>query len=222
MLTRFLRFSIDPLGDGEVDLLSAQSFRLVRILEAVPHHVCAQCQLILLVIWNCPEEEEGDPQDKQLEDVVQTILAHFRNIPRPSQECLGIVLSATGSVLNPAISTRLLTKSFEGAFPIDHLAAHFIIKRTGRVEPRQSQNITFRGPDGEMVGGRVEGSLIAATEIEVLYFLSFDEFIELCVSLTCLCHNHCSFALADSLTRLIEGVRTNEIGVGDSVFWRFC
>ncbi|XP_031104674.1 AT-hook motif nuclear-localized protein 9-like isoform X2 [Ipomoea triloba] len=101
------------------------------------------------------------------EDVVQTILAHFRNIPRPSQEFLGIVLSATGSVLNPAISTRLLTKSFEGAFPIDHLAAHFIIKRTGRVEPRQSQNITFRGPDGEMVGGRVEGPLIAATEIQL-------------------------------------------------------
>ncbi|XP_031104675.1 AT-hook motif nuclear-localized protein 9-like isoform X3 [Ipomoea triloba] len=104
---------------------------------------------------------------RQCNDVVQTILAHFRNIPRPSQEFLGIVLSATGSVLNPAISTRLLTKSFEGAFPIDHLAAHFIIKRTGRVEPRQSQNITFRGPDGEMVGGRVEGPLIAATEIQL-------------------------------------------------------
>ncbi|XP_019193297.1 PREDICTED: AT-hook motif nuclear-localized protein 4-like isoform X3 [Ipomoea nil] len=101
------------------------------------------------------------------EDVVQTILAHFRNIPRPSQEYLGVVLSATGSVLNPAISTRLLTKSFEGAFPIAHLTGHFIIKRTGRVEPRQGLNITFRGSDGEMVGGRVEGSLIAATKIQL-------------------------------------------------------
>ncbi|XP_019193296.1 PREDICTED: AT-hook motif nuclear-localized protein 9-like isoform X2 [Ipomoea nil] len=100
-------------------------------------------------------------------DVVQTILAHFRNIPRPSQEYLGVVLSATGSVLNPAISTRLLTKSFEGAFPIAHLTGHFIIKRTGRVEPRQGLNITFRGSDGEMVGGRVEGSLIAATKIQL-------------------------------------------------------
>nr|GME02225.1 hypothetical protein Iba_scaffold1681204CG0010 [Ipomoea batatas] len=27
------------------------------------------CQLVLMVLWNCPEEEEGDPQDKQVENL---------------------------------------------------------------------------------------------------------------------------------------------------------
>lgn len=61
----------------------------------------------------------------------------------------------------------------QGSFPITSLTGHFIIHKSGRVNPYDSLNIIIRGSDGELFGGRVVESLIAATEIQVLYFLSF-------------------------------------------------
>lgn len=40
-LTGFLRLAISPFGDGEMDLLTAQSFGLVRLLKAVSDQVGA-------------------------------------------------------------------------------------------------------------------------------------------------------------------------------------
>lgn len=45
MLTGFLGLAICPFGEGEVDLLTAQSFGSVGLLEAVPHHVGAQVRV---------------------------------------------------------------------------------------------------------------------------------------------------------------------------------
>lgn len=42
MLTGFLRFAVDPFGDGVMDLLTSQGFGLVRLLKAVPNQISAQ------------------------------------------------------------------------------------------------------------------------------------------------------------------------------------
>jgi len=39
-ITRFLRFSIDPFGDGEMNLLTTNSFGFVGFFETVPDKVC--------------------------------------------------------------------------------------------------------------------------------------------------------------------------------------
>lgn len=42
MLTGFLRFAINPFGNGVMDLLPGEGFRLVRFLKAIPNKISAQ------------------------------------------------------------------------------------------------------------------------------------------------------------------------------------
>ncbi|XP_019229906.1 PREDICTED: AT-hook motif nuclear-localized protein 8-like [Nicotiana attenuata] len=81
---------------------------------------------------------------------------------------MGIILSATGSVLDPIMDTENSSASDKGSFSIIKLQGKYIISEDGQVQQEGPLTILCAGSSGVAVGGRVNGHLVAANLVQVM------------------------------------------------------
>ncbi|KAL3618640.1 hypothetical protein CASFOL_037459 [Castilleja foliolosa] len=80
-----------------------------------------------------------------------------------------VVLSGIGSIAaaNIKISSSSGSVTYEGHFDIVNLSGSYI-NDDGPHGPTGGLNVTFAGPDGHLIGGPVDGVLIAASPVQVI------------------------------------------------------
>ncbi|KAH6779869.1 hypothetical protein C2S52_011106 [Perilla frutescens var. hirtella] len=81
-----------------------------------------------------------------------------------------VVLSGIGSIsaANIKISSSSGSVTYEGHFDMVNLSGSYINDVDGPHGPTGGLNVTFAGPDGRLIGGPVEGLLIAGSPVQVI------------------------------------------------------
>ncbi|KAL8495271.1 hypothetical protein ACS0TY_019430 [Phlomoides rotata] len=81
-----------------------------------------------------------------------------------------VILSGIGSIsaANIKISSSNGSVTYEGHFDMVNLSGSYINDVDGPHGPTGGLNVTFAGPDGRLIGGPVEGLLIAASPVQVI------------------------------------------------------
>ncbi|PIN22852.1 hypothetical protein CDL12_04448 [Handroanthus impetiginosus] len=81
-----------------------------------------------------------------------------------------VILSGIGSIsaANIKISSSSGTITYEGHFDMVNLSGSYINDVDAPHGPTGGLNVTFAGPDGRLIGGPVEGVLIAASPVQVI------------------------------------------------------
>ncbi|GFP93003.1 hypothetical protein PHJA_001444600 [Phtheirospermum japonicum] len=81
-----------------------------------------------------------------------------------------VILSGIGSIAaaNIKISSSSGSVTYEGHFDMVNLSGSYINDADGPHGPTGGLNVTFSGPDGRLIGGPVEGVLIAASPVQVI------------------------------------------------------
>ncbi|XP_042054421.1 AT-hook motif nuclear-localized protein 11-like [Salvia splendens] len=81
-----------------------------------------------------------------------------------------VILSGVGSIsaANIKISNSSGSVTYEGHFDMVNLSGSYINDVDGPHGPTGGLNVTFAGPDGRLIGGPVEGLLIAGSPVQVI------------------------------------------------------
>ncbi|XP_011092042.1 AT-hook motif nuclear-localized protein 11 [Sesamum indicum] len=81
-----------------------------------------------------------------------------------------VILSGIGSIsaANIKISSSSGSVTYEGHFDMVNLSGSYVNDADGPQGPSGGLNVTFAGPDGRLIGGPVEGVLIAASPVQVI------------------------------------------------------
>ncbi|KAL1549869.1 AT-hook motif nuclear-localized protein 11-like [Salvia divinorum] len=81
-----------------------------------------------------------------------------------------VILSGVGSIsaANIKISNSSGSITYEGHFDMVNLSGSYINDVDGPHGPTGGLNVTFAGPDGRLIGGPVEGLLIAGSPVQVI------------------------------------------------------
>ncbi|KAL0425986.1 UNVERIFIED_CONTAM: AT-hook motif nuclear-localized protein 11 [Sesamum radiatum] len=113
-----------------------------------------------------------------------------------------VILSSIGSIsaANIKISSSSGSVTYEGHFDMVNLSGSYVNDADSPHGPSGGLNVTFAGPDGRLIGGPVEGVLIAASPVQLAYKFSFEE-----MSSPYLFHFHLHNAIDDELLQVIVG-----------------
>ncbi|KAL8062677.1 hypothetical protein ABFX02_02G163200 [Erythranthe guttata] len=81
-----------------------------------------------------------------------------------------VVLSGIGSIsaANIKISSSNGSVTYEGHFDMVNLSGSYMNEVDGHNGPTGALTVTFAGPDGRLIGGPVDGVLIAASPVQVI------------------------------------------------------
>ncbi|KAL0379532.1 UNVERIFIED_CONTAM: AT-hook motif nuclear-localized protein 11 [Sesamum angustifolium] len=81
-----------------------------------------------------------------------------------------VILSGIGSIsaANIKISSSSGSVTYEGHFDMVNLSGSYVNDADSPHGPSGGLNVTFAGPDGRLIGGPVEGVLIAASPVQVI------------------------------------------------------
>lgn len=81
-----------------------------------------------------------------------------------------VILSGIGSIsaANIKISSSSGSVTYEGHFDMVNLSGSYINDGSSPHGPTGGINVTFAGPDGRLIGGPIEGVLIAASPVQVI------------------------------------------------------